>query len=127
MVDFDQFKTINDTYGHLVGDQVLSAVAKVCVQALRKVDIVGRYGGEEFAIILPEIGLEGAKYVAERLRTLIAALEIKTNQGLVKVTISQGLSALDEKHNTLEILLERADRALYAGKAIGGNQVVSYD
>ena len=127
MVDLDQFKAINDTYGHLVGDQVLRAVAKACNQALRKVDIVGRYGGEEFTIILPEIGLEGAKYVAERLRTLIAAIEIKTDQGLVKVTISQGLAASDEKHNTLEILLERADKALYTAKSTGGNQVVLYD
>jgi diguanylate cyclase (GGDEF)-like protein len=105
----------------------LRAVAKACNQALRKVDIVGRYGGEEFTIILPEIGLEGAKYVAERLRTLIAAIEIKTDQGLVKVTISQGLAASDEKHNTLEILLERADKALYTAKSTGGNQVVLYD
>jgi diguanylate cyclase (GGDEF)-like protein len=127
MIDLDQFKTINDTYGHIVGDQVLRAVANVYNQALRKVDIVGRYGGEEFTIILPEIGLEGAKYVAERLRTLIAAIDIKTKQGRVKVTISQGLAALDEEHNTLEILLERADRALYAAKATGGNQVATFD
>jgi len=126
MLDLDRFKKVNDTYGHKVGDQVLQMIARLCLQSLREVDIIGRYGGEEFAIILPEASLAKAHEVAERLRRKIASTEIETSQGSVKVTASLGLAELDPDHPSLEHLLDCADRALYAAKQSGRNQTKVY-
>jgi diguanylate cyclase (GGDEF)-like protein len=123
MLDIDHFKRANDTYGHSVGDQILQAVAERCRQELRSVDVVGRYGGDEFVILLPENDLSAAKQVAERLRKSIAQRKLDTARGSATVTASLGVSAMNGKQTTLEDLLSRADQALYAAKQNGRNQV----
>ena len=94
MLDLDDFKKINDTYGHLVGDQVLMTTAERCRQNVRSVDIIGRYGGEEFVLILPEINAEGARRSAERLRDVISASPVETDSGPVMVSASLGIAEI---------------------------------
>lgn len=123
MLDIDRFKRVNDTYGHTVGDKILQGVAKSCRQELRKVDVVGRYGGDEFIILLPENDLTAARQVAERLRKGIAHRKLTTAKGPATVTVSLGVAAVDCKESTWEQLLSRADQALYAAKKGGRNRV----
>ena len=123
MLDIDHFKRLNDTYGHTVGDQILQGVAESCLQELRGVDVVGRYGGDEFVILLPENDLAAAKQVAERLRKSISKRRLKTTKGAAKVTASLGVVTMDSESPTLETLLSRADQALYVAKQKGGNRV----
>jgi diguanylate cyclase (GGDEF)-like protein len=122
LLDIDRFKTVNDTYGHPVGDTVLREVAARCQAGIRAIDLLGRIGGEEFAILLPETPLALATQVAERVRQAVANQPIATARGDLTVTISIGVAAgagLD-----LPALLARADAALYAAKAGGRNCVV---
>lgn len=123
MLDLDNFKNINDTYGHVVGDKVLQEVADCCRQETRKVDVVARYGGEEFIFILPEIDQDGAAQVADRLRQSIASKCVTTQAGDASVTGSLGIATLNEEHATLESLLIAADFALYQAKDGGGNRI----
>jgi len=102
---------------------VLLIVANICRQALRVTDIVGRWGGEEFVIILPEADLEGAALIAERIRRMVAETVLTLGQEPDRVTISIGVAALNDSGRTLEILIDAADRALYAAKQAGRNQV----
>jgi diguanylate cyclase (GGDEF)-like protein len=128
MLDADHFKQINDTYGHRVGDQVLSALARYCQQRLREVDVVGRYGGEEFVILLPETELAAARDTAERLRAEIAATPIVTDVGPVFLTVSLGVVGRAANDSIeLDILLNQADQMLYAAKQSGRNQVVVWN
>lgn len=126
MVDIDFFKQVNDTRGHSVGDQVLQAVAATCRSELRQSDIIGRYGGEEFAIILPQTSPEGAYATAERIRSLVELNPISTTRGKIFVTASLGLVVMDDKLTSLELLLDCADRAMYTAKRSGRNQVCVY-
>ena len=125
MLDIDEFKRVNDTHGHAIGDQVLQGVAECCRKELREVDVIGRYGGDEFVALLPETGLSAACQVAERLRKSIAERALDTKAGRVTVTVSLGVAVLDDKHLTPEILLDRADKALYVAKQNGRNRVSS--
>ena len=140
MLDLDHFKTVNDTFGHLAGDQVLRDVAQVCQASLRETDIIGRFGGEEFVILLPEtpgirLGEEKtaeildstAKYVAERLRQGVADLIMSSPRGDIRVTISQGIVELTSTDETIDTLLDRADTALYIAKQRGRNQYVVWN
>jgi diguanylate cyclase (GGDEF)-like protein len=122
MADIDHFKKVNDTYGHLAGDGVLKEVAKRIKNSLRGFDIVGRYGGEEFLLVLNRADLPTARMVAERIRSRIAATPIDLPEALLDVTISMGVATVqpDEDVNSL---VERADRALYNAKENGRNQV----
>lgn len=125
MIDIDHFKLINDTYGHTVGDEVLCAIAKRILSGLRQSDIAGRYGGEEFAIVLPETDMVSAcNIVAERLRDMIASRPIESAEGPLSVTISVGVAGVDVKHDNLLDALTRADTGLYAAKRSGRNCVV---
>jgi diguanylate cyclase (GGDEF)-like protein len=126
MIDLDHFKLVNDSYGHLVGDQVLSHMAAVCREGLRKNDFIGRYGGEEFIILLPETELDEAKAVAERLCRQIAGEQIVTETEKLKITASMGVATLDKSCNRLEDLLSHADQALYTAKECGRNHVKIY-
>ncbi|MFP3896493.1 MAG: GGDEF domain-containing protein [Anaerolineales bacterium] len=119
--DLDHFKQVNDCYGHTIGDEVLKKITARCRDTLRKVDIFGRYGGEEFAVLLPETALEGAHKVAERLRHT-AASPIATEKGSLTVTISLGVAATREDTSDAHELLQRADRALYEAKNSGRNR-----
>lgn len=128
MIDIDDFKKINDTYGHLSGDLVLKTLSKIIRNTLRNVDLPGRYGGEEFILILPETAKEKALIVAERLRKQVQDFTFKTMNGEpLTVTISVGLSEyadLDNRNNDLE-LIKIADSRLYKAKRTGKNKVVS--
>jgi diguanylate cyclase (GGDEF)-like protein len=125
MLDVDHFKQINDTYGHAVGDRVLHEVAQVCLSETRSVDVLGRYGGEEFTIMLPECEARAAREVAERLRQRIAGLSVDTAEGSVHVTASLGVASLTDPSMTLDALLSAADAALYSAKRGGRDNVVS--
>lgn len=124
MVDIDHFKFINDTFGHPAGDQVLIAIANVCRKLFRNIDIVGRYGGEEFSILLPETPVEIATEVAERFRYTIEKTVISYHRRHFSVTVSLGLAALRNDCTSLPRLIERADTALYHAKAQGRNRVI---
>jgi diguanylate cyclase (GGDEF)-like protein len=122
MFDLDHFKKVNDTYGHAIGDLVLKEMAARFIPLIRKVDVFGRYGGEEFALILPETNLEKALVVAERLRH--AAREpIQTEQGILNITISMGISELKRSTTDVQSLLNCADQALYQAKEAGRDRV----
>jgi len=123
MLDIDRFKRVNDTYGHTVGDHLLQEVAQSFRQELRGVDVVGRYGGDEFVILLPENDLAAARQVAERLRKSIAHRKLNTAKGPATVTANLGVATVDCDKTTLEQLLSRADQALYAAKRRGRNRV----
>ena len=117
MMDADRFKNINDTYGHQVGDQVLQALAEIGTQLLRDSDLMGRLGGEEFGLLLPETGPLQAFDVAERVRKAVDEADIPTDRGPVRITVSLGVAFSEGKVGLeLEELLRRADRALYAAK-----------
>jgi diguanylate cyclase (GGDEF)-like protein/PAS domain S-box-containing protein len=127
MLDIDRFKTINDTYGHKVGDVVLKKLADVCSATLRDVDIVGRLGGEEFAVLLPETGEKSAMEVAERLRGALAASQVVLSGGLpLHFTASFGVAILEDKDTNIDTLLNQADQALYRAKSEGRNRVCMY-
>jgi diguanylate cyclase (GGDEF)-like protein len=123
MIDIDHFKQVNDTYGHAAGDEVLRTVAWRCKKAVRQIDILGRYGGEEFTTLVLNADLQGVLIVAERLRRCIAETPIDSSQGPIQITISLGVVILDQDCKNLDDLLHRADQALYAAKQAGRNQV----
>lgn len=124
MIDLDHFKSINDNYGHITGDMVLKEVAKIFLNGLRKNDVVGRYGGEEFAMILPGNDLNGAKIVAERYRQAIENMSIKTQNNTLKLSVTIGCSfAPHPKIKNINDLINSADDALYRGKKLGRNRV----
>ncbi|HJV24045.1 MAG TPA: diguanylate cyclase [Aromatoleum sp.] len=128
MVDIDHFKKVNDTHGHRTGDLVLQNFAELSQKELRAVDIIGRVGGEEFAVILPETSCEQAEDVAERLRHAVSVAETSSDTGtIVPITISVGIACLSTDTPDLETLLSRADRALYAAKTSGRNRTHCYD
>ena len=127
MMDVDHFKAVNDTYGHNAGDNVLRALAEACVDRLRNVDIVGRMGGEEFALILPETDPQGAKLTVERLREHLGELAVPVDSGTLKVTVSAGVTTVQDPSDSIEAALKRADAALYEAKGSGRNKTVSYE
>ncbi|MBZ8180232.1 diguanylate cyclase [Oscillatoria salina] len=126
MLDLDHFKRINDTYGHSIGDEVLKAMTEAVLKSLRKADSFGRFGGEEFAILLPETNLETAREVAERIRQTITKLTITPPNQLVQITVSIGVTTCKMKDESLEVLLQRADKALYQAKNLGRDRVVTH-
>jgi diguanylate cyclase (GGDEF)-like protein len=123
-VDIDRFKSINDTYGHAAGDQVLKAVAGCLAAELRQSDVLGRMGGEEFGIILPDANAEAALAVAEKLRHAIAKLTFPGSRPPIRVTASFGIAALDPGADDLDSVMVKADEALYEAKAGGRNMSV---
>jgi diguanylate cyclase (GGDEF)-like protein len=128
ILDLDHFKAINDTYGHLAGDTVLQAFAQIMRQEQRAGDILGRIGGEEFAILLPNAPQPAAFSAAERLRQRVAATKIPlTEHYQVSITVSIGLAGSRAEDDAIESIVQRADHALYAAKQAGRNCVVSAD
>jgi diguanylate cyclase (GGDEF)-like protein len=125
IVDIDDFKLINDTYGHLKGDQLLQQLAIIMKNSNRVVDILSRYGGEEFIMILPQTNLGGAETVSERYRQLVAGFQILPGEPDLRITVSMGASAYStSKIGTKEELLRQADEALYEAKRLGKNRVM---
>jgi diguanylate cyclase (GGDEF)-like protein len=124
-MDIDHFKKINDAHGHAVGDEVLKAFTANCQEILRECDVLGRFGGEEFSIILPETEREGALIVAERIRQTIADLKVYVDDRTVRFTVSIGITSLRKGDTGLDAVLRRADEALYLAKNGGRNKVVA--
>ena len=142
MIDIDHFKKINDTFGHLVGDQVLQTMAFICQKNLRSIDIIGRYGGEEFIILLPETPLTRpsnskietndlfplpARIVAERLRKTIANEKFEIGEASFTISISLGIAELDPNDKDIETVIDHADQALLQAKKLGRNNVVTWE
>jgi diguanylate cyclase (GGDEF)-like protein len=123
MMDIDLFKQVNDSYGHSIGDQVLRNVANLSVNNLRKIDILGRYGGDEFAVLLPESDLDAALKVAERIRKSQENFLMPIGHHLVRVTVSLGIANGTRAVGNLESILKRADMAMYSAKQTGRNRV----
>ena len=120
VVDVDRFKSVNDTYGHGAGDAALQEVARRLAAAARVEDVVGRWGGEEFIVILPHCGVEGAAVVAERIREAVSAAPVRCDDGvLIPLTVSVGVTGGGDDR-----LIERADAALYAAKKAGRNTTI---
>lgn len=124
MIDIDHFKRINDTYGHLAGDEALRVFAACCCDALRPSDLFGRLGGEEFAAVLPRADLPGAREAAERLRAAVAALETRVSGVKLHITVSIGV-AQSTGDDRLDDAIARADAALYVAKQSGRDQVAA--
>jgi diguanylate cyclase (GGDEF)-like protein len=129
MIDIDHFKTVNDRFGHPVGDEVLKAFTRLCVENLRLADIIGRYGGEEFLILMPETDHTRAMDASERLRVKIEKMKVQFENGYVTVTASIGIVSLNSiwskgnRKPSLDQLIRHADEALYQAKANGRNRV----
>jgi diguanylate cyclase (GGDEF)-like protein len=124
MFDIDHFKRINDTYGHQAGDAVLRATAGALRQCMRSTDVAGRYGGEEFGVILVDTDAEGGRVFAERLRATIEAMVVQHQDQAVRCTISLGVAQLDPDGDDPKRWVARADQALYQAKHEGRNRVV---
>ena len=123
LIDIDHFKAINDTYGHVAGDIVLRQLSKVLKQNLRTTDVAGRYGGDEFCVILPDLALNSAAAAMDALRDRFATLGYEQNPAL-KVSLSIGLAAFTPAHTDATLWLNDADQALYQAKATGRNRVI---
>ena len=131
MIDIDNYKTFNDTHGHIVGDGVLVSVAKTIMDQIRQTDILCRYGGDEFALILPDTTLSAARSILTRIRESIATIDFKPDEAnTIHITVSIGLAVNMDKEisfNTHTEMLDAADRALYASKSAGRNQVTEWN
>ena len=123
MADLDHFKRINDTYGHGVGDLALRRFAAHLSSELRQGDLVGRVGGEEFALLLVDTDIDGGRQVAHRLCHSFALAGLETQGARVQLTASFGVAALDDADGDVQDLLDRADRGLYMAKEMGRNRV----
>ncbi|WP_147818723.1 sensor domain-containing diguanylate cyclase [Salidesulfovibrio onnuriiensis] len=124
LMDIDHFKNINDTYGHHLGDLVLKKLAATCENILRKTDVFGRIGGEEFAMVLVELDLDTAHEIAERIRHEVENTVVETEEGDIRFTVSIGVTDLREDDANLEKTIQRADSLMYEAKQTGRNKVV---
>jgi diguanylate cyclase (GGDEF)-like protein len=123
MIDIDHFKDYNDQYGHLVGDAILRELSKTIKENIRQIDLIGRYGGEEFSILLTETDKEQAKFAAERIRQSVESKYIQVYDENLKVTVSIGISTFPTDGKEMEALIDNADSALYYAKQTGRNRV----
>ncbi len=123
LMDIDHFKRVNDSFGHQSGDQTLKMVAEICLEELRKVDVMCRFGGEEFLILLPETPEVEAGKAAKRICEAIAAARLPVEGGEIAVTVSMGVASLDDEHEDINALIQTADKALYQAKEAGRNRV----
>jgi diguanylate cyclase (GGDEF)-like protein/PAS domain S-box-containing protein len=130
LFDVDYFKDINDTFGHPTGDQALKKIAQIVSAEIRSADLIGRYGGDEFVVLLPRTSTQEALPLAERIHASVAAMQIETDKGMIKVTLSIGIAQAIHKAShpdTVEALFLRADQALYAAKQNGRNRTELFE
>ncbi|MDP9127985.1 MAG: GGDEF domain-containing protein, partial [Pseudomonadota bacterium] len=123
MIDIDHFKKINDTHGHAVGDEVLKAFVQRALESLRQSDIIGRLGGEEFAVVMPETARAAAEAAAERLRVHVAERPLIAEREAIITTVSIGVATFMTEDKSIDRFLDRADQALYRAKHDGRNRV----
>ncbi len=123
MIDVDHFKSINDTWGHTHGDWVLTKIAEVCAQSLRPTDVIGRFGGEEFVVALPDTSPKDAQTIAERLKKKVAELPLQEGMNELCLSVTIGIALANSEEDGLESLITRADQTLYVGKRNGRNRV----
>jgi diguanylate cyclase (GGDEF)-like protein len=121
LIDLDYFKKINDTYGHLIGDEILKNIAKILKYVLRNVDHIGRFGGEEFIVILPNTNLKNAVLVAEKVREAIANFKHNIEEQIIQATVSIGIASYNSLDDDANQIIKRADQALYTAKSSGRN------
>ena len=127
MLDIDDFKRINDTFGHATGDRVLQSLGRSLPRQLRGIDLAARYGGEEFALVLPETDSTGAKVLGERVRRMVADSPVSlADGGKINLTVSVGIACFPMGGDSEQSLVEHADKALYAAKHAGKNRVCLY-
>lgn len=126
MLDVDHFKKVNDQYGHLTGDEVLKEVGNLLRENVREIDIAGRYGGEEFSVVLPDTDTQGAMLVAERIRQAAEKRVIKAYDATVRITVSIGMSAFPNDGKLPVELIDKADWALYRAKSQGRNRTIAF-
>lgn len=127
MMDIDHFKTLNDTYGHAAGDKALQQFTKICSTSLRTMDVIARWGGEEFVVLLPETDIKGASSIAERLRKAVEGIEFNHNSNIIKFTVSVGAIEYKIGDDEIDIPLARVDAAMYKAKNTGRNRVCVVD
>jgi diguanylate cyclase (GGDEF)-like protein/PAS domain S-box-containing protein len=125
ILDADHFKQVNDTFGHNAGDAVLRRLAEVCRANLREIDVIGRIGGEEFAIAMPETDLDAARAAAERIRSRLSEQIVMVDGESVRFTVSVGIAMAEDRDNSIDDLMRRADQALYQAKHAGRNRVAA--
>jgi two-component system cell cycle response regulator len=125
LTDIDHFKSVNDTYGHPTGDQVLKGVARILRDKARDTDVVARYGGEEFVLVMPETDAKGAQAIAERIREAVKAEVFQTEMGPLRVTMSLGIATCPDNSTEKQALIDLADQCLYYAKRNGRNQTVT--
>jgi diguanylate cyclase (GGDEF)-like protein len=126
LFDVDHFKAINDEHGHTAGDEVLRQLGRLLNETLRSTDIVGRYGGEEFAIILPDTAAANARIMAEHLRQNVAALQIPHEPAPLRITVSIGIAAITDDMPDAKTWVMLADQALYQAKAEGRDRIAVF-
>lgn len=126
MIDVDHFKALNDQHGHLTGDQILREAGKLIRENTREIDIAGRFGGEEFCVVLPDTDRCGARFAAERIRRAVEAGTIKAYDAEVKITVSLGVATYPEDGTRVEELTDKADWALYRAKREGRNRICAF-
>jgi diguanylate cyclase (GGDEF)-like protein/putative nucleotidyltransferase with HDIG domain len=127
MIDIDNFKKVNDIHGHFAGDQVIIAIVDECKKIIRQTDVIGRFGGEEFIVMLPGAQITEANIIAERIRSEIEKLKIIVDGAAIKVTVSIGISQISKAQGSLETLIKQADQAMYTAKGLGKNQITEWD
>ena len=128
MLDLDHFKSINDIFGHEVGDRILKQFAKTVTQSMRETNLTARLGGEEFVVLLPDTGAEACQVVAERIRKAVSHMSMPQvkDKPLPPVTVSLGIAVYPEHGGTMEEMLHSSDRALYESKRAGRNRTTLY-
>jgi len=126
MIDIDYFKGFNDRYGHIVGDAILRELSRTIQETIRQIDLIGRYGGEEFSIILSETDKDAAQFAAERIRLAVQNKHIRVYDEELKITVSIGISTYPYDGKEIERLIDNADSALYLAKFTGRNRVCAF-
>jgi len=124
ILDVDNFKLVNDTYGHLAGDKVLQILSQICLQNLRQSDTIARFGGDEFVILFPYADKSHVSECLERIRRIVASTPVKYDGQSIRFTVSAGCTAYQNEYTELDLVLQQADNALYRAKELGKDRII---